>query len=341
MEKLTFNDFEKYDIILNDKNDSTNQEKAWNNLKSSEYISQNPLNSFCGGTMPKVFLRCNSSLLAQMFDALSKPDCSYVTYLNDFLKGFDKTSTPPIEKVSALLKKTHLSHSSDIEEVSAIIANALQVPTVYNKAVMIDEQKYTLSVDFIKDNETFTSLDNLMPYNRSLNDYSLEDGLACLQNHLSNLEYGLSNAEVSKLCEDFIPIYLFRKYIISDCDFGGKNLGVLYNHKTKTAALAPCFDFECSLGQSVFGMENAVEYLEEDLETCIKLFPKKTEKVMQTFKKALKTKRVAKDLKKSSFETDKKFHTNYIENNLKAMTNCYAAATKDSQRKPKDVEKTL
>ncbi|MBP3619970.1 MAG: hypothetical protein J6J24_04865 [Clostridia bacterium] len=321
MRKLTFEDFERYDTILNDKNEESDQTASWKGLKATEYVSKLAFNSFCGGSMPKIFCRTSSSLFKNLFQELRKPDCCYVTYLNDFIKS--TPTTTPIDKVSVLLKKTHILSASHIEEAATIIANTLQVSTVYNKSILIDDRQYVISVDMIGKDEHFSPV----LFFQSINDYTLEDCLDCLEDYLTSTYSSISNEDILQICKDFVPMYFYRKHIIKDTDFCGKNIGIIYNEKAKTHKLAPCFDMECSLKPPL--IDYALEDLEKDLKFSRKRFPTLTDDLVKHYKNCLKTNAIESNLQKNvSTAYNTKTFNDFATNNLSILIDKYETITK-------------
>ncbi len=324
MKTLNFNDFERYDIILNDENKESNQTRHWQDLKKDEYCWSNDFNSFCGGSMPKIFARVTSSALEQLFNELKKPKCHYVTYLNGLAKN--SQTNPPLEKVSVLLKKTHFATASDIEELASLTANAMQVPTVYNKSVIVDDKKYVLSVDFISDNETFSPL----LFCSNINEYPLEDCIEYLNDYLRLFVPNLSEKDASQIREGFIPIYFYRKYIIKDKDFCGKNIGLLYNNNTNSHKLAPCFDMEVSFTPLM--IDYAYEHMGCDLMFAIKKFPQTTKNTITNFKNAINNHLVENSIQNSDLEIKKKEYINFAQNNTTMLIEKYDSLTKTNER---------
>ena len=327
MRTLKFEDFESYDIIYNNEDKESDQSKHWNKLKEYDRNWYTDFNSICGGSMPKIFARCDSSVLKKLFAELRKPDCKFETYINDLVHSSQFDETPPIKKVSVLLKQTHGVNASSIEELASVTANALSIPTVFNQAIMIDGKEYTLSVDFVKQNETMTP----MLFCENLNEYFLEESLDYLDDYLSIFVPNLHKEDFHQIRNDFIPIYFFRKYVIKDRDFCGKNMGILYNEKTQRHSLGPCFDMECSFRAPV--IDHTYEHLDADLKTSMQKFPQTTKIMIDRFKKAIAQNKIQSEIENCDISKDKQEAINFVTNNILMVVERYDALTKEHEAK--------
>lgn len=246
--KIKLKDIEEYNSILN-----ANDVDIIKKLPSKadlidptafDYDENKAVVSPLGGSMPKTFVRCDSKYFKELIEELKKPNCSYVTYINDLVKSLnsDNIENFPLSKISVLIKKSHRAQDIYNEEIASKTANILEIPVTYNTVVNIAGIDYNMSVDFLKKDEEFISLDHC-----KLNDAM---SFCVIKKKLQKyFEYYVACGEITQeqaynLLSDFMEMYIFRKYILSDTDFDMFNTGLIFNNKTKEYKWAPNFDME-------------------------------------------------------------------------------------------------
>ena len=198
------------------------------------------------------------------------PDCSYVTSIDELLASGHIPNHIPGLVIDQYDDKLFRNKEHFVSK----LLNYYGVPTVYNQTVIeeIDffgkkrEKPLTISMDFIKPNEKFYTIDEYM--NEFVLDksrfsykgafcYKIEEFLfayeCVFREHYKRVkenapEFALSdeeiNAKVLKNAEALCYAKLCKHYALGEYDFTTLNSGVLCDEKTKQISLAPCFDLE-------------------------------------------------------------------------------------------------
>jgi len=219
-------------------------------IKTVELESYDEYEEKLDGHLPKRFYRTPSSKMPDLFSELQNNEhSSYITFCNDAVKeGF-------VPQYISVLKKSFgkYVYHPEREAVVSKLLNYMGIPTTYNLVVKhskIDgtannhpsNEYETLSVDCIGENETF---------------YSFEEvGVKTLHNVYGAVElikkaflkFGFDskkkrNDNFNEVIEDFILSYMVRGYLLGDNDFRSRNLGLLYNSKTKHLKMVN-YDYE-------------------------------------------------------------------------------------------------
>lgn len=244
-------------------------------------ISADEFDASLPGHNNKTFVRCDSEIFFQMFDEIKfNPNCSYVTYLNDFIRNDYDGEDMPISTISCFKKD---ADHNEIEETVSRLANVLGLPTTYVVNVpgdSVDERKkkwndffanckvgdtikinegYILSVDFIGSNEHFDTLDIYSGHRGypsfdilcdkydDLRTWYAKIVLAREDQFINPITKAPLTSDVRlNLFKEFIPQYFFRRYIVKDRDLRSENVGIIYNSQTGEYKLAPIFDTEYS-----------------------------------------------------------------------------------------------
>lgn len=281
-------------------------------IENSKEVSPSKFNEYMEGHNNKSFVLCESEIFRELFDEIkNNPDCSYRTYLNDFIKENYDGEEIPINKVSCLKK---IGENNIIEELVTKLANTMGLPTVFVKNP-IDNSKdafrkrldqliaqgvpgtsleytpleYLLSVDFISKNEYFDTIDaycekkeeNKRVCERAS---SLSAWFGVFDNKkfinpITKME--LTHEEKISLFREFIPQYFFRFAIIRDWDFMSENVGIIFNSDTGKYSIAPMFDFEFAYYR--MHSKEMYERLIEDLIFGYDCFPEETSKIINKF----------------------------------------------------------
>lgn len=234
-----------------------------NNYKNDIIVNQS---KDIGGTLNKRFVRVESKFLIDMFKEISRnPNTSYVTYLNDFIIENQSIlfTNPCIEYTSALLKEDcrmgYKIYSEQLysEICASRLGNFMGYPIVYNQLhTDANGDNFVISVDFVKPNCEISLLDEIFDHNILWNlgleqlEYftPLEDWLKALNMAFDTnplfTKNNISNEDKTKICNDFVSLYLFRQFTLDDADFKAVNVAILHNTKNNRFELAPNFDME-------------------------------------------------------------------------------------------------
>ncbi|MBQ7351344.1 MAG: hypothetical protein IJW59_00540 [Clostridia bacterium] len=282
MKRLKTKNFEEYDGIIDERGKNVAWRYPKSILKDSEFFEyDDSYDSEFGGSMPKMFVRCDSKVFKELIKDLSEPQCSYVTYFDDLIKSLGESSKEyfPLSKIGVMVKSVHQDAYMNREEKASRVANAFGVPCVYNKLVSVDNNKLVLSVDCLKENEEFVEIQS--NYERHTI-YGIDTAITAIVEGLQYLidEDKMTNEQLEVLLEDFIETYLFKVYILNDGDFTLQNLSVIFNKETGNYKWAPLFDMEYTLKGSF-----SSQFAQVDLSKIMMMYPKKFDAVMRKFSK--------------------------------------------------------
>lgn len=207
-----------------------------------EYSEQNE--EIDGHRFGKKFFRINCECFPKLLEELtSSDDCSYITYANAIIKdGF----VP--KKLSCLYKQlrfdTYNSDETVAEELvvnevlSSQILNYFGVPTVYNSACALKNEKAKkeyglLSIDFLNGDSEFETLEDL--------GYKIPSGeIRFLK---QNENFADEDDRLRDNFDDFITSVLVRLFVLHDGDFRNFNIGNISNLENGKNQLIN-FDFE-------------------------------------------------------------------------------------------------
>lgn len=257
MKKISREDFQDYNN--EEYYDAMLQNMDLNHLNKSSYKSF--LKDFgnskeeIGGTMMKKFVRMDRSVLSDFFKQKMKPNNTYVSYIDDFIKeNCEKGKDIPLNYVSVLFKKarnsTSMQYLIEKEVLGSRIANLCGVPTVYNNMCSYNGDTYIMSVDFVKDEQT---IENLEDTNDSFTGVSGETNFDGWEYYLGNkLNKVISkknkdkNIIIDRFIKDFVPQFILRNLILDDWDFSPRNIIYIKekNDNYTNYKLGPSNDYE-------------------------------------------------------------------------------------------------
>ena len=307
--KTIFPKYTHYDEILDDKNNTTDTMTAF------------------GGKTQKVFVRMDSDFLSDLFVAKSRGNSSYVTYLDSlFDSKYSYTRQgAPLKSISVLLKSYSSLQSEAYpcgEEIASKIGNAMGIPVVYNKHIEgIDpikerelnlgimeyiqryskgeqEKQHIVSVDFMEYSPDISYDTIFKGYSKgaacrySRRNWSLREWYKffLFEDDFVNPKTGekVPLQDRKKLTRDFIQMYLFRKYVLSDSDFDIHNIVIKYDDRKKEYTFGPNYDMERAFckneDKDIFEMR-----FKEDIEFAYKAYPKEIDTFMKAVKKLEKS----------------------------------------------------
>ena len=351
----SFPRYTHYDEILDEKNNSSDTMTAF------------------GGKTQKIFVRMDSEFLSDLFVAKSRGNSSYVTYLDSLFDGkYSYTRQgAPLKSISVLLKSYSSMQSEGYpcgEAVASRIGNVMGIPVVFNQHIVgVDpikeegldlglieyiqrysrgeqEKNHIISVDFMEYSPDIS-------YDTIFKGYS--KGAAC---KYSRGNWGLREwykfflfesdfcdpktgekiglADRKKLTKDFIKMYLFRKYVISDSDFDIHNIVIKHDAKKKTYEFGPNYDMERAFCRDVDDDLYELKFM-EDIEFAYKAYPEEIDSFMKSVKKLEKNiTSVTNDVKSGYFKN--KYKRN-LTKNISMMQSVYRSNSfsnfKDNLRK--------
>ena len=287
------------------------------------------------GVCKKRFIRIYSDEFPNFIKAINQKN-SYVTYINDLAKdGYYP------KYLSILLKEVRSRYLAYNEVICSRLANALDIPVTYYDIVLSkfqyeredymkdnntpcenDRFEYLVAVDFISKDENFSSLAefavNSEPYDLPINLFFKTLYDSC------RAEYpNATDEDLRQVLEDFVIMYLFKRFVVRDEDFFFKNLGVLYNEKMNRLRLAPLFDMELTFPTSYMSRSDYDE-IKFDMEFLRSYFPKTLNKFMKKLNKFIESKNIKGFVNKY---IEDKVHANSViqclNNNINAMLEIY------------------
>lgn len=303
MKAPTIREFDKYLIGSIDENCTT---------ENNDHITYNKMLEYIEGHNHKSFVLCESEYFMDFFDEIkNNPECSYDTYLNDFIRENYDGKNLPISEISCFQKQ---GDDNLIEEVTCKLANALGIPTIFVKNVarlsqeefkkrlfeMIERSKpgetlqlsnedYLLAIDFIHENEHFDNLNVYAMYKDGINICVCGSRLAKwydafinqpLQNPITK-EF-LTFEQKDALFREFIPQYFFRAFAVRDWDLKSENVGIIYNRITGKYRLSPMFDFEYTYYNNKNNAFKEDKFI-EDLIFAFDAYPEETANALINF----------------------------------------------------------
>lgn len=203
-----------------------------------------------GGTNRKRFVRLDSSLLKNYLREAIKSNCSYVTYIDDFIKEncTKDNKNIPLKYVSVLMKKQRVDYINDTsikEAIGSQVANLIGVPTVYNERVVFEDSYFTMSIDFVKEGN---EIDHLIEYKDSPDDCSnyweWENDIERQFNQIIPDTNPNKQKNIEEIEHQFVQQYCLKNLILDDWDFKPRNLVYVKDLKNDTYSLGPVSDYE-------------------------------------------------------------------------------------------------
>ena len=279
---VDINDIESYDQLLDDNGKNISKLFPLSLLRNKRTWDYKKGESPFGGTMPKMFLRCDSKYFQDLIQALRNGNSSYVTYINDLVESLKESKVEdfPMSKLSVMLKSVHNEMDISNEESCSAFANVLGVPTVYNKIVDINGKKFVMSVDLFKDSqevcEDVEMIESDFVY--------FDDAEQCIKYTLMQLvkDGKITEQRFNELMEEFIETYIYRKLILGDRDFKSRNVGLIRNTSTNEYSWLPNHDYELAFFTNV---GNA--YIQSQLKRIASKYPNTLDKIMTKFRDRL------------------------------------------------------
>lgn len=208
-----------------------------------------------GGSTTDRFVLVKGEFFHELFDEVrNNSDCKYVTYLNDIIKqGY----TP--ENVSALIKNPWCRDYALAEVIASKIMNYFSIPVSYYSLAKCGKDIYTLSPDFLKENEEITNLYMEMrefsPGKSKVKDYiqhifkGIEDSVRDFytRDDMSREDFDKIIETSYNMKEEYLRMFLIRQMLLNDVDFDTYNVGIIKNREAQTIGFSPVFDLSSSL----------------------------------------------------------------------------------------------
>lgn len=239
----------------------------------------------------------DSEFFADLYRALSKKGCHYVTYFNDLVSA-KKPQDRYIPKFVSCLRKENGNDGYYGEIVGSKLANLCEVDTVFNVVTQSEDElfsegeiypnfDYILSVDYLQYGERTEDLATLgMKFDEDSNlPWMLERLDFMMPKFAEARGWKLTEEAVKKFKEDFVRMYIFRSLICEDFDYEAKNIGIIDNEQGDFR-LAPCFDMELFFkGQR--GARYYGKYAIDNINFAMENFPEVTKRIAEVLKENL------------------------------------------------------
>ena len=214
-------------------------------LTEFDLVSYSDDNSI-DGVLSKRFVMLDSVYFLDFFNSANDQSFYYQTYLEED----DVVNGVVPQKLSVLLKKQSRK-GIGLEVFASKVMNFFGANTVYNECVSDAKGiNYFASIDFIKKDENFYTLDDLCEdelfskHDRLLNIQTAFKQFLKIIAKQNSLHLGLRQQK--NLLDELIYSVAVRRLVCSDGDVRSGNFGVLINKKKKTLRLGPAFDYGCS-----------------------------------------------------------------------------------------------
>ena len=242
------------------------------NLYEYDLVGEKGVNSI-NGHNAKRFVRLSKDYFKDFFADVFTGKSSYVSYLDHedilktgefvgenvsvFLKSrgvlFDLSQAETKEDKIRWIKFNHHSKKYYYSEVvGSRILNCLGVKTVYNKTLVKNNNLFVLSLDFIKPEQYYFSLEDIDSVKEDYPARRLEDIVFDINVYADTLKryfsLSLNNQTVKidkeQLVKDYLESYITKYMILGDGDFRQCNIGWIYDKDKNEVISAPNFDYE-------------------------------------------------------------------------------------------------
>ena len=236
-----------------------------------------------GGSSTKAFVMLKGKYLSELYNEVkNKPDCNYVSCVNEKIKDctWEEFKDFP---VSIIGKKARYGDPdyTRAELIYSRLSNIFGLKTGFT--IPLTEDYLTIaSVDvlgFVPDPsgseidaehrsqqiETFNELTESLIGRKSC----ISSWIRALRETIDKHQkyWQLSPEHIDTLIHDLIKIYMIRRYVFSDKDLHGENIGFVHSGDYKDLSIAPSIDMEfCGKNSSVFFKET-----QEDFEFQLKM----------------------------------------------------------------------
>ncbi len=249
----------------------------------------------------------DSLYFGNLFRALMKKDCHYVTYLNPSFEGKKRSEVYIPQEVSCMVKTNERRPiTSYYECVGSRLANLLGVDTVYNIAVesgnednydydelgLLPEYDSIISVDYVPYGYTTESLEDLgIKFDE---DYPLEIIFDNVDSQIKSIirEHKLTPSidKVAELKKQLALQFLYRSLICEDYDFCSRNTGMLIG-ENGDFKLAPCFDMEFFF-YGTRGVAYYQSFAEKNIKFMLERMPDVLDEFMSRFTETMEDGRI-------------------------------------------------
>ena len=239
------------------KKDSLRYIPKFRGVKDYDYVDEHSDANKVVGHSSKWFVRLNKMYFKEMIrDVQKNASSSYETcYRKDEIQ---ENNVP--EYVSVLIKEPDRELELDADVFGSRVLNHFGLPVVFNRRIdkaipRYPASKYLVSVDFLRPNEEFVPLNEIVEFGKGIDIKRYETcGLKkTISNILPYLEKSLNENGISFSKQDIknfenylVSSFLVRVILLGDDDFRNGNVGILINRKDNTFRPAPNFDMEKS-----------------------------------------------------------------------------------------------
>lgn len=226
-------------------------------VKDYDFVDEHSDANKVVGHSSKWFVRINRMYFKEMIKDVQKNFSS--SYETCYTKNEIQENNVP-EYISVLIKEPDRELELDADVFGSRVLNNFEIPVVFNRRIdkaipRYPASKYLVSVDFLRPNEEFVPLNEIVEFGKGIDIKKFEgNGLKkTISNILPYLEKTLKENGVrysEKDIDDFekylVSSFLVRVILLGDDDFRNGNVGILINRKDSAFRPAPNFDMEKS-----------------------------------------------------------------------------------------------
>lgn len=224
-------------------------------IKDFDFVDETSRKNSVGGQSVKWCVRADKMYLRDLLKEIkNNPDSSYETCYTR--KEIEDDNIP--QYFSVVMKNPETEMVLDADVFGSRILNYFGVPVVYNRRIdkaipKYPTDKYLMSVDFLRPNETFVEFSEVIPFSEGMEikwfaRKGLDRVIECIDfylgKYLKERDIRFNEKDMAQFNSFFISSLLTRVYLMNDSDFRNGNIGIILNKKEKSFRPAPNFDME-------------------------------------------------------------------------------------------------
>ena len=224
-------------------------------IKDFDFVDETSVKNKVGGQATKWCVRANKMYFRDLIKEIKNNSNS--SYETCYTKNEIEQGNIP-EYFSVVIKEPESECSIDADVFGSRILNYFGVPVAYNRRIdkaypNYSSDKYLMSVDFLRPNETFVELSEVISFGEGMEikwfaRKGMDRVIECidfyLDKYLRERNIKFNEGDIAKYNSYFISSLLTRVYLMNDNDFRNGNIGIILNKKEKSFRPAPNFDLE-------------------------------------------------------------------------------------------------
>lgn len=249
-------------------------------VDEKDWVSEEQQNLLTGHHA-KRFVRLYKGYFHELLLSIKRkyPHNSYVTHLNE--ENWVKFDLCP-NNLSIVLKQMNANGGREFfqndkqlynEKIVSRILNFFKCKTVYNEIMTYNEDEFVLSVNFLKPTEKYFPLNSLESDVKIDLCNPIQKIMAALDAKMKTLSSILCEEtkgkgiryDMNKIKSEFLYMYIVHGLFLGDIDFEEKNMGYIYEEKSRRVRLGPSLDFEyCFMFNKSEEFKVALEYASKE-----------------------------------------------------------------------------